>query len=181
MAHDPIATQKYIDDAYQRFSSHKDPVERNYRAFAYLRGRRRRGDEPLLKQLKIGSVPDDPGAPFDVNLADAEHYMYARLLASSTGDPSVKALVSGYQLKKFVDSIRGTEQDMRTNPKYPVLPPSMEAVKWGLKGADDGLAEYKASHGGKTGKIGDAIRANQDFITGQYKPGYGMASRTAAY
>ena len=55
--------------------------------------------------------------------------MYARLLASSTGDLSAKALVTGYQLKTFLDSIRGTKQNMRANPKYPVLPPSMEAVK----------------------------------------------------
>lgn len=181
MAHDSAATQRYIDDAYRRFSTFTDPVARNARAFAYLRGRRRRGDEPLLRRLNIGPVPDDPGAPLDTNLADAEHYMYARLLASSTGDLSVKALVTGYQLKKFLDSIRGTEQNMRTNPKYPVLPPSMEAVKWGLKGAEDGLTEYRNSHGGKNGKIGDALRANQDFITGQYRPPYGLVSNAVVY
>ncbi|MBV9505655.1 MAG: hypothetical protein JO323_11700 [Acidobacteriia bacterium] len=179
MPYNSAATQKYVEDAFRRFAAVKDPGERNGKAFAYLRGIRRRGDEPLLTQLGIGPVPDDPNAPFDVNLADAEHYLYARYLASSTGDPSVKALVTGYELKKVIDSIRGARQNMRTNPKYPVLPPSVEAVKWGLKGAEDGLAEYKASHGGKTGNIGDAIKANQDFITGQYKPGYGLTSRTA--
>ncbi len=142
---------------------------------------RRRGDEPLLRQLQIISVPDNPTAPFDVNLADAEHYMYSRLLASSTGDPSVKALVGGYQLKKVLDSVRGKEQDLRTNPKYPVLPASMDALRWGLKGAEDGLQEYKDAHGGKTGKIGEAIKANQDFITGQYKPSYGSLSRSTVY
>jgi hypothetical protein len=58
--------------------------------------------------------------------------MYARLLASSTGDPSVKALVTGHQFKKFLDSIRAAEQNMPPNPSYPVLPPSRE-VQWGLK------------------------------------------------
>jgi hypothetical protein len=94
MAHDATTTQKYIDDALGRFLRFKDAVERNERAFAYLRGLRRRGDEPLLKQFGI-AVIDDPRAPFDESLADAEHYMYARFLTSSTGDPTVKALVTG--------------------------------------------------------------------------------------
>jgi len=163
--HDPRKTQNYIDDAYHRFLPYTDPVDRNFRAFAYLRGRRRRGDEPLLKQLGI-TVADDPAAPFDVDLADAEHYMYARFVGSKTGDPSVNALVTGYELKKFLDSVRGREQDMRTNKKYPVLPPSMDAVNWGLRGTADGLREYKQAHGGKTGALGSAIKANQDFIKG---------------
>ncbi|HEV2416303.1 MAG TPA: hypothetical protein VGX94_00715 [Terriglobia bacterium] len=181
MVHDAARTKQYIDDALQRFSSEKDPVERNLKAFAYVRGRRRRGDEPLLKQLGIKSVPDEPAAPLDVNLADAEHYMYARYLASSTGDPSVKALVSGYEIKKLLDSARGTEQQMRTNPRFPVLPPSVEAVRWGLKGTDDGLRQYKDAHGGKIGRIGDALKVNQDFILGQYKPAQRFVSRSTTY
>jgi hypothetical protein len=152
MAHDPIQTQKYIDDALRKFTSYTDPVERNVRAFAYLRGMRRRGDEPLLKKYSI-TVPDDPGAPFDESLADAEHYMYARFLTSSTGDPSVRTLVTGLQ-------------DARTNPKYPVLPPSSESMRWGYKGVDDGLADYKGQHGGSTGTLGSAIVANRSWITG---------------
>jgi hypothetical protein len=176
MAHDAALIQKYIDDAYRRFIQFKNPVDRNFRAFAYLRGIRRRGDESLLRQLGI-SVPDDPKAPFDVNLADAEHYSYARFLASQTGDPSIKALVTGYQVKKYVDSFLGTEQSMRTNPNYPVLPPSMDAVKWGLKGVDDGLQEFKAAHGGQLGKLGDAMTVNEQFLKGQYVP----KARSASY
>jgi hypothetical protein len=167
MAHDPTITQRYIDDALGRFLLFKDAVERNERAFAYLRGLRRRGDEPLLKRFGI-AVIDDPKAPLDESLADAEHYMYARFLASSTGDPSVKALVTGYELKKYVDSKRGRLQDARTNPRFPVLPPSQESVRWGLKGVDNGLSDYKAAHNGQIGKIGSAIQANQDWIKGQY-------------
>ncbi len=175
MTHDGGKTQNYIADAYRRFIPFKNPVDRNLRAFAYLRGTRRRGDEPLLRQLGI-SVPDDPNAPTDVNLADAEHYGYARFLASKTGDPGVRVLVTGYELKKYLDSLWGTEQSMRTNPKYPVLPPSAEAVQWGLKGVDDGLREYRDAHGGQTGPLGSAIKANSQFITGQYQPSYGRSS-----
>jgi hypothetical protein len=167
MPHDAAATQRYIDDALRRFLPFKDAVDRNARAFAYLRGLRRRGDEPLLKQYNI-TVPDDPKAPFDESLGDAEHYMYARYLASSTGDPSVKALVTGYEVKKYIDSKRGKLQDARTNPKFPVLPPSQDSVRWGLKGADDGLQDYRDAHNGQTGPLGSAIKANQDFIKGMY-------------
>lgn len=167
MAHDANTTQRYIDDAFRRFLLVKDAVERNARAFAYLRGLRRRGDEPLLRQYGI-SVPDDPGAPFDESLADAEHYMYARFLASSTGDPSVKALVTGYELKKYIDSKLGTMQGMRSNPSFPVLPPSQDSVRWGLKGADVGLKDYRDAHDGQTGKLGSAIQKNQNFINGMY-------------
>jgi hypothetical protein len=165
MAHDATKTQKYVDDALRKFSSQTDPVERNVRAFAYLRGMRRRGDEPLLSKYSI-TVPDDPGAPLDESLADAEHYMYARFLASSTGDPSVRTLVTGYEAKKYIDDLRGKLQDARTNPKYPVLPPSTESMRWGYKGADDGLADYKGQHGGSIGIPGSAIVANRSWITG---------------
>ena len=167
MDHNPAVTQRYIDEALGRFLTSAG-VDRDLKAFAYLRGRRRRGEEPLLSELKIGTVPNDPQAPFDVNLADAEHYMYSRYLTALTGDPSIKVLVTGYQLKKYLDSWRGKEQDMRTNPKFPVLPASMEAVTWGLKGVDDGLAEYKAAHDGKAGSLGSGLKANQDLVYGNY-------------
>ena len=167
MAHDANTTQKYINDALHRFLPLREAVERNARAFAYLRGLRRRGDEPLLRKYGL-SVPDDPEAPFDESLADAEHYMYSRFLASSTGDFSVKALVTGYEVKKYIDSKLDKMQGMRTNVKFPVLPPSQESVRWGLKGVDDGLKDYRDAHNGQTGKLGSAIQANQDFIKGMY-------------
>jgi hypothetical protein len=172
MAHDSVKTQRYVSDALARYASVRDPVKQNLSAFAYLRGLRRRGDEPLLAQLHI-TVPDIPTAPFDESLADAEHYMFARLLASETGDPAVKALTTGYELKKFVDSKLGKEQEMRTNPRFPVLPPSLDSIKWGLQGAEEGLRQYRDAHGGKGGKVGSAVQANADFIKGTYRPKYG--------
>lgn len=167
MAHDTTATQNYIDNALRRFLSFRDAAQRNVRAFAYLRGLRRRGDEPLLRTYGL-AVPDDPNAPFDESLGDAEHYMFARFLASSTGDPSAKALVLGYQVKKYIGSRLGNMQGMRTNLKFPVLPPSQEAVRWGLKGVDDGLREYINAHDGQAGRLGSAIQHNWNFIQGMY-------------
>lgn len=167
MSHDASKTQRYVADAQGRFSGIKSLVDRNQYAFAYLRGLRRRGDEPLLRKFGI-TVPDVPSAPFDESLADAEHYAYARFLASDTGDPSVKALVVGYEVKKFIASKLGSDQEMRTNPKYPVLPASTESITWGMKGAEDGLADYRSGHGGKSGELGSAAKANADFIKGAY-------------
>jgi hypothetical protein len=100
-------------------------------------------------------VPNVKGAEHDESLADAEHYSYARYLASVTGDPAAHALVSGYELKKRLSP--GSVQ--RANKNYPVLAPSKESEAWGHRGVDDGLDEYKAAHGGKLGKFGSSAEA----------------------
>jgi len=159
MAHDAKKTNDYIFAAYHKYSKIQDPVDRSYHAWAYLRGVRRRGDDDVIKKLKI-SVPDDPAAPYDESLEDAEHYAYARFLASRTGDPQTGLLVTGYEAMKFVGAVG------RSNSKYPALPASPETIQWGLKGVDYGLTEYKSAHGGKTGKPGSAMECNRDFIKG---------------
>jgi hypothetical protein len=168
---DDRKTQAYIDDALGRFLRIQDKVERSQYAWAYLRGMRRMGDDDLCRQLKIRVQPVAT-APTDLNLADAEHYMYARFLAGSTGDPATKSLVYGYELVKVVRYVSGREKDLRTDPRFPVLPSSADAVAWGASGADDGLQDYRATHGGKTGKIGSALDSNRSFANGQYKNSY---------
>lgn len=91
--------------------------------------------------------------------------------AAIVGD-LIEVAVAGYEVKKFIASKLGNEQDMRTNPKYPVLPPSKEAITWGLEGADDGLRDFRNEHGGKSGELGSAVKANSDFIRGAYHPNY---------
>lgn len=168
---DDRKAQAYIDDALGRFLRISDKVDRTRYAWAYLRGLRRMGDDDLCRQLNIRVTPV-PTAPTDLNLADAEHYMYARFLASSTGDPASKSLVYGYELMKVVRYVSGREKDLRTDPRFPVLPPSADAVAWGAAGVDDGLQDYRESHGGKTGKMGSALEANRCFANGQYKNAY---------
>jgi hypothetical protein len=53
----------------------------------------------------------------------------------------------------------------------------------GLKGVEDGLTEYRNSPGGNNGKRGDALRlrAKQNFITGLYRPPYGLVSNAVVY
>jgi hypothetical protein len=128
---------------------------------------RRMGDDPMCRKLVI-SPPILSSAPFDLDLADAEHYMYARYLASSTGDDTVPALVLGYETAKIIKYATSSEKDLRTDPRFPVLPPSSDSVSWGLRGAQDGLDDYRKAHGGKLGARFEAIKINRSLITGAY-------------
>jgi hypothetical protein len=170
---DSARTRRYIDDAQGRFLRFSNVVERTYYAWAYLRGMRRLGDDDLCRKLSI-TVPIVPTAPTDLDLADAEHYMYARFLAGSTGDPTTSTLVGGYEVIKVLRLSMGNEKDLRTDPRFPVLPPSLDSVGWGLSGADDGLADYKGLHAGKTGKVGSALAANKQFASGQYQDAFSV-------
>jgi hypothetical protein len=168
---DEKRTQAFIDEAIAKGASQGTAEERNRHAWAYLRSMRRLGDDPLAQSLNI-IVPRVDSAPQDLDLADAEHYMYARFLASSTGDPLTNELVMGYELVKTLRYATGREKDLRTDSRFPVLPPSTDSVRWGLKGAGTGLQEYQLSHGGKNGKLGSAIQSNQQFAESQYKNAY---------
>jgi len=114
--------------------------EKVYKAFRTLQGRRRTNKEWV-----------------NVELAAAEHYMYSRFLAGSTGDPMVLAAPGLYNLKKklffFLDI-----QDMMTTSKYPCLPPSDESKAWGEQGAQDGLIDFKFANPSTDFKVGEALK-----------------------
>ena len=138
MAHDAHKTWAYITQARILFKAKTPPWQHDHFAYAYLRGMRTHGDCDEVRRLGIGHmVPNVKGAEHDESLADAEHYSYARYLASVTGDPAAHALVSGYELKKRLSP--GSVQ--RANKNYPVLAPSKESEAWGHRGVDDGLDE----------------------------------------
>jgi hypothetical protein len=172
---DPKRTQKFIDDALGKFLTKAAVVERTQYAWAYLRAMRRLGDDPLAKGLGI-LAPVVATAPNDLDLADAEHYLYARFLAGDTGDPSTRGLVVAYELAKVVKYATNDEKNLRTDPRFPVLPPSLSAVDWGLKGVNDGLADFAQANPGKSGNVGAAYKANKDMASGQYKSMYGRWS-----
>lgn len=160
---DPSKTRKYIDDAMERFLSITPVVERAHFAWAYTRGVRRLGDDELCRRLEI-TVPRIETAPEDLNLADAEHYLYARFLAGSTGDPSTHALVVGYKLWTTVKYARAGEKDLPIDSRFPVLP-SADALNWGLTGVQDGLRDYRNLHRGRLGMAGGALEANRHLAT----------------
>jgi hypothetical protein len=72
--------QVIIDMELVRYRSH-EPRERAGLAFRSLQ-KRRQGPEPL-----------------DINLAAAEHYMFARFLAGRTGDPLVRFAPTLYGIR----------------------------------------------------------------------------------
>ncbi|KVH69449.1 hypothetical protein WJ41_20620 [Burkholderia ubonensis] len=86
--------------------------------------------------------------PEDINLAAAEHYMYARFLAGATGDPLVKATPVLYGAKKRVYFALGIQDRMATTSN-PVLAPNTSVERWGLKGAKDGLRDYSDVNDGQ--------------------------------
>ncbi|KVZ09355.1 hypothetical protein [Burkholderia ubonensis] len=107
-----------------------DIVEQVRRAFRSLQ---------LLRRTQL---------PKDINLAAAEHYMYARFLAGATGDPLVKATPVLYGAKKRVYFALGIQDRMATTPN-PVLAPNTSVERWGLKGAKEGLRDYSAVNNGQ--------------------------------
>ncbi len=98
-------------------------------------------------------------SPTDVNLAAAEHYMYARALAGSTGDPLVLAAPTVYTMKKVLFFAVGKEKSMRTSPNNPVLPPSIESTVWGTLGVAAGLADYRGENPSLGFKVGAALHS----------------------
>ena len=170
---DSKQTRRYIDEALGKFLIKSDIVERTKYAWVYLRAMRRLGDDPLARTLGI-TAPVNPAAPNDVDLADAEHYMYARFLAGSTGDPSTRGLVVAYELVKVVRYALNDEMSLRTDPRFPVLAPAMGAVDWGLSGVKDGLNDFAKENPGKPGSVGAAYQANKDLASGQYTNMYRM-------
>jgi hypothetical protein len=100
----------------------------------------------------------------NVELAAAEHYMYARFLAGATGDPAVLAAPNLYNLKKKVFFALDI-QDLMATSKYPGLPPSDESVSWGERGAGDGLMDFKGANPATDFKVGEALKP---LVKGSY-------------
>lgn len=96
--------------------------------------------------------------PLNINLAAAEHYMYARFLAGTSGDPSVKMAPVLYGLKKRLYFAFGIQERMATS-KNPVLPPNAAVERWGTDGAKAGLIDYTTTTGLSATNYGNALSA----------------------
>jgi hypothetical protein len=131
--------QRIIEQALNHESSGLKTTERVYNAFRVLQERRR------------------TKAPLDLNLAAAEHYMYARFLSGKTGDPAMIAVPTAYAIKKMAYFVLGKEKDMRTTPNNPVLPPSVESVVWGTIGVQEGLKDYRGENSSIGMKFGASL------------------------
>ena len=96
--------------------------------------------------------------PLNINLAAAEHYMYARFLAGVSGDPTVVFALTIYGFKKHVYFALGIQDRMATT-SMPVLPPNDACQRWGTRGANDGLLDYTVSTGKPATNYGNALSA----------------------
>lgn len=114
-------------------------IEKVGKAFRELQSRRRKKE------------------PLNIDLAAAEHYMYARFLAGVTGDPFVEYAPTAYHIKKKVLSILRIQERMQTT-KEPVMPPRLKLVQWGKKGAVQGIKDWEAVNPGKPKNRGAALK-----------------------
>jgi hypothetical protein len=94
--------------------------------------------------------------PLNINLAAAEHYMYARFLAGTSGDPSIKMAPTLYGLKKRLYFALGIQEKMATT-QNPVLPPNNDVERWGTNGATAGLVDYTKTNGRPASNYGNAV------------------------
>ncbi|TPK66282.1 MULTISPECIES: hypothetical protein [unclassified Mesorhizobium] len=83
------------------------------------------------------------GQSLDLNLAAAEHYLFARTIASDQGDTDLRELPKKYANWKSYLQGKGFEQLLRTTSE-PVSPVNDKVTAWGSKGIEAGLADYKA-------------------------------------
>lgn len=84
-----------------------------------------------------------PGNSMDLDLAAAEHYLFARCMvcSGSVNKMQMKALTIGYDLKKALDKALGDANKLQTTSN-PVSPPDLDVVAWGLSGADEGENDH---------------------------------------
>jgi hypothetical protein len=93
------------------------------------------------------------------DLAAAEHYFFAAFLAAKTGDPITQLAPRIYAIKKKWKFFWNDERSMRTDPRFPVLPPDDGIDAWGINGAQDGLKIFKNENPGLRLQPGAAIES----------------------
>lgn len=103
------------------------------------------GLDPLEKAFRsLQARRQAPGNSLDLNLAAAEHYMFARWVVG-TGEVSVtqmKVMIVGYDAKKLYDRVAGNPDKERVTAN-PVSKPDGDVVLWGLAGAEQGALDMK--------------------------------------
>lgn len=84
----------------------------------------------------------DSGMSNNLELAAAEHYLFARYLANKDGDTEYRDFPKMYEsLKTWA-----TENDLKSylqTTSEPVSPVSKEVTRWGELGIEQGLEDYK--------------------------------------
>src|ERR1035441_174296 len=132
-------------------------------AWIYLMATRKLGVPDRYATQNHMTIPNIPGADKDLNLAYAEHYMYARYVVAKTGDYHGEDLmVWAYETNKVGAFAAGNQGHLMLS-KYAPAPPSLDAIVWGQLGIEEGLKDYKKTHPQQDGKLGDAILLDKDL------------------
>ncbi len=93
--------------------------------------------------------------PTNLNVAAAEHYLYARFLAGATGDRAIVFAPLGYELKKRIYFLLGIQERMAVT-SHPPTPAKSVVTRWGRFGAEEGLKDYLSANPGKSLNFGGA-------------------------
>lgn len=91
----------------------------------------------------LQKLRQQPGRSLDLELAAAEHYLFARSMvcAGYVGPTQMRVLVIGYDLKELLDSATG-DPNKEAVTSNPVSPPDIGVLSWGLKGVSDGSDDH---------------------------------------
>lgn len=83
-----------------------------------------------------------PGRSLDLDLAAAEHHLFARCMVCSgtVSAMQMKIMTIGYDAKKHLDRVIGDPNREQVTDN-PVSPPDADVVRWGISGADEGSAD----------------------------------------
>lgn len=119
--------QVYIDEGFRNANAGVGCCGKVEIAFRYLQALRRK-----------------PGRSLDLELAAAEHYLFARWMvcAGVVRPYQMRLLVVGYDLKKTLDKATG-DPNKEATTSNPVSPPDIGVTAWGLKGVSDGDEDHE--------------------------------------
>jgi hypothetical protein len=157
--------QQWINYAWNQFPTVTPDSARAQDAWALLQSIRQHSPGPAAVALGITGIPNIPDADKFMNLAYAEHFLYSRFVVGVTGDiDGQNALTYGYEGAKakayYLD--KNTDQ-FKVSPYKPV-PPSLDAIGWGVKGSEQGLKDWQKEHPGQKPVFGPAIKVHTGFI-----------------
>jgi len=113
-----------------------------------------------------------PDVPLDHNydLMAAEHYGYARYVAATYGDPHTDGILRTYfAVKTAVSLLPSGEKLLRTTKNHPVLPESGASRKWMSLGVQQGLLDYRKTHGSHLGPTFSSREVLRSNVGPQYK------------
>lgn len=88
----------------------------------------------------------DAGESLNLDLAAAEHYLFARYLAADSGDTSYRHAPGWYESFKSMSSNEAFRAYIRTSDQ-PVSPVAPETRRWGEAGVEAGLKDYQSRTG----------------------------------